>query len=513
MMHIINFILENKYTLLVPIIFATILLILDTYANSNKLSRLGLVIFFITIGGFIFMIVKSTKVFKIDFSLFVIFFSIIAFFYNSIVYARASFKYNKLANLLIALPSNIESQIYIYLDEKSKPALFTEQFYSLFEHLHIGKNNLKRELSYVSIESYKYNYKQFQKILMKTEERSYKMQFVFAGDFIVPVQLTKRKVINKGRLLGYVFINQNLTVTEVYKENVNNKFKRRQHIFFDLLGKPMAYLDPETKRIILNSRMRKLLKAEESEIAYLAFEQYVFEEDKNLYKSRKIVSDCGEKNYYRLKTINGVEWFEEATLKFEEYEYLVLHRTDFSLIKTEMFNYVNLIDDLKNITAGPFLLILLAINELPSITESIGKDGAEIVISQYFRNIKSYAGETKRIYKVGQIEYALIIFNTEKYDIIVRDLEKGFTEYLGTDVYLNEMKFSLHNSIGLVNSDSVVEKNAESVVKAGFDALSLATDVNYKKQYSIYQQQKRVDDATNYDIDLSDDFLDKILKG
>ena len=63
------------------------------------------------------------------------------------------------------------------------------------------------------------------------------------SDYIVPAQLYKRKVTANGKLLGYVLINQTLTLSEIYKENVNNEFRKRQHIYFDLLGEPIIYYD------------------------------------------------------------------------------------------------------------------------------------------------------------------------------------------------------------------------------------------------------------------------------
>jgi hypothetical protein len=97
-------------------------------------------------------------------------------------------------------------------------------------------------------------------------------------------------------------------------------------------------------------------------------------------------------------------------------------------------------------------------------------------------------------------------------DLIVRDLENGSSGYLGDEINLNEMKFVLRNSVGIVKSQTVVVQTAESVVKAGFDALNLATDEKYTKRHAVYQPQKNIDDPSRFDIDLSDDFLDKLLK-
>lgn len=509
---IIKFIVENKFTLLIPFLFATVLLILDTYSNRNKFSIVGLLLFFVGVGGFIVIIIKDIQVFKIDLVLVVAGVTVLAFFYNSAAYARASYRYNKISNLILALPSNVESQVYMYLDDRARLLIYTEQFYALFANFNIEKKNWHKYLGHAIIENENYNYKQFINFLRSAEERNYKIQFVFNNDYIVPAQLYKRKVTANGKLLGYVLINQTLTLSEIYKENVNNEFRKRQHIYFDLLGEPIIYYDFNKNRYILNSLMCRLLGIEENEIGAQVFEQLIPEDDRKVIENRQIQPDRVSRSLYRVKTINGLEWFEESSIEFEGRNYIVLYRTDFSTVKLDYHNYVNLIDDLKNLKNFDFILVIIAVKDIPEITEKAGKDGCDIVVSKYFRKLASYYGETRKIYKVGQIEFALVIENSDKMDLIVRDLENGSSGYLGDEINLNEMKFVLRNSVGIVKSQTVVVQTAESVVKAGFDALNLATDEKYTKRHAVYQPQKNIDDPSRFDIDLSDDFLDKLLK-
>ena len=119
---------ENKFTLLIPILFATVLLLLDTFSNRNRLSIVGLILFALALAGFIVIIIKDIKILKIDLALFVAAVALLSFFYNSGTYAKASYRYNKIASLIIALPSNVESQIYMYLDTRSRLLIYTRQF-------------------------------------------------------------------------------------------------------------------------------------------------------------------------------------------------------------------------------------------------------------------------------------------------------------------------------------------------------------------------------------------------
>jgi len=509
---VFEFIVNNKIVLLIPLLFASLLLILDTFANANKVSWVGFGVFLLSLGGFIYISIKPMELFKIDGIIYVFGLSVIAFIYNGLSYARASFKYNKLANLLIALPSNIESQIYLFLDERSRLLLFTDQFYEMFVHLNFSKKGWKKQLKNVVVEDKEYSYKKFARKFRHFEEKAYKMKFIFKNEAEVSIQLAKQKVINQGKLLGYVLLNQKLSMTEVYKENVKNEFRKRQDVFFDLLGKPLAYFDYTKNRLVLNSLMGKLLQIEEKEINISEFEEYIFEEDKKTFNHKEANANRVFKKHYRLKTINGVEWFEESSLEFEDNKHLIIHRSDFSTLKTEMYNYDYLIRDIKSLGGRSFVLVIIAINDIPHIIERIGPNGCEIVISQYFQEMNTYAKETEKVYKVGQVEYALIVQDMEKYDVMNRDLDRNHSAYLGAEIYFNEMKFVLNNVVGVVSSNVVEDKTAESIVKAGLNTLNLANKSGYMKPYSIYHSQRFAGDPSDFDIDLSDDFLEKMLK-
>ena len=144
--------------------------------------------FFVGVGGFIVIIIKDIQVFKIDLVLVVAGVTVLAFLYNSAAYARASYRYNKISNLILALPSNVESQVYMYLDDRSRLLIYTEQFYALFANFNIEKKNWHKYLGHAIIENENYNYKQFMNFLRSAEERNYKIQFVFNNDYIVPAQ-------------------------------------------------------------------------------------------------------------------------------------------------------------------------------------------------------------------------------------------------------------------------------------------------------------------------------------
>ena len=120
-----------------PILFATVLLLLDTFPDRNRLSIVGLIC--CPGASWLHRHHHQGHQDPEDRSgAFVAAVALLSFFYNSGTYAKASYRYNKIASLIIALPSNVESQIYMYLDTRSLVDLY-EQFYALFADFNMDK--------------------------------------------------------------------------------------------------------------------------------------------------------------------------------------------------------------------------------------------------------------------------------------------------------------------------------------------------------------------------------------
>jgi len=521
---IIKFIVANKIPLFIPVLLLIVVLLISSIEKSKRVQWISLIVTLISIGGFIFTILESTKLFGYDVIVYLSGFCLLTLFYNVILYFKTTSRFNKHIKLIKFTPSNIENDIYAYLDEQSKFIMLTDQFFENFEGLKITIRTVKKTISHLLCDDKKMSYKDFKKYVKSNAEKNYHLKIVLLDSKILKFEILKRKVIRNGKLLGYVLINQKPTL-KVHKsleipEEITNKnslagvskdiIKQNLLIYFNLLNQSSCYLDFEKKQYILTKTMSDALDIKGDILAEPDLNNYIFEEDKSIILKR-IITENITKNFYRLKTVNGLEWFEENTLSIDENNYIVIHQTSFSNYRYKFKNTSDLIEDIKlnYKQTEECSLVFISINDLPRIIQKIGYDAAEYVISIYFDKINEYK---QKIYKVGTYEFCIIVNKPELYDMMLKDLSSNNSNLLGLDVHLNDLKFQLKNSVGLVESKNVENFNPESIIQAGFDALVYATDDKYPKRYSIYYPKKTDSvDFNDAEIDLSDQFLDKIL--
>lgn len=509
-----EFILINKTGLFIPVLFLIFILYISIVIKRKKFSTIPFLLTFISnvafFGERIFF--RGKQMFGFGIIYFIVGFAFISLILNLIVYFISVKSFNHKIKLIESTPSNIESNIYAYLNAKSKILMFTEQFYKNFKNL-VSKNRLwSQAISRYVYEGQDINYKDFLHHLKNIEEKIFTLDITLTNNQTLHLELLKKKIILNGKLLGYVLINQKLTLPELYKESINKEFKKRLYIHYDLLEDTICYYDFEKKKYILTKSFSKLLGISETEINQAAYEKFILQEDLKIIQNR-IVTTTTQKLYYRLQTINGVEWFEEHTVKYDNYQFMVIRRSDFSKSKISFKGYSDLLSEVRKLYGEnhQFALIFISFDDIPKISETVGKDASDMVVIKYFTKLNEGNLYNKyKVYKLGKLEYCLIIDNLDVYEMILRDLKNNVSDLLGVEIYFNELKFELNNSVGLVSTKNVLEQSAEALIKAGFDALYLATDDKYAKSYSIYYpKKKQVDD---YRIDLSDNFLDKYLK-
>jgi GGDEF domain-containing protein len=517
---IITFITNNKLTLLIPALLLIVVFLIGSVSKKQKAPWMSLIFTFLAIGGFV---VDVLALVPTTFTLlgypYVFFLSaliLLALIVTFIEFLVSVSQFNLRIALIEAMPSNVETNIYGYLNKKGKIVKLTDDFYAIFSELSNRKDDWFETVKNLVCNDEEMTYKKWLAFLKTAPEAVYQVKLELINNQEVLLNLEKKIITAKDKTIGFVLINQKLTLSEVFKDTVHVDYKKRLKVFFDLLDEPVAHFDQEKNKYILSSQMVRILNAKDTELSLQAFEKMIVNEDLSALNKRPTTEGNG-KIQYRLLTINGQEWFEESISIVGDQRYLVLHRSDFTKVKMNFKGYPELLSDVNGFIDQnrDFALAFLSLNDLPKIVDLLGNDASELVSLKYFTklNESSLSGKIK-VYRISKMEYGIIIDRMENYDLILRDLKNNVSELLGLEIYFNEKKFALKNSVGIVSSNNVQERTPEAIVKAGFDALFFATDEKYEKRYSIYYPKKTVIETKPEDlkIDLSDQFLDQLLK-
>lgn len=508
---IVAFIIEYRHALLNPLLLLMAVLLIGSISKGRRFPWISLVLFTASAGlyaGRIF--VYWGKQFRgYDVIIYIAALMAVSCLVEITEFTVRSIRFHRIIRIISSMPSNIESSIYAYLDAKSNLLAYTSQFYHTFENE--KPKSLLKKISHIVTNEKEMSVREFQTNMKSYEEKNLRANIILKNGNEYPFEILKRKVISRGKLLGYVLINQKTMVSEMYKDTISRQFRERLFRYFSLLEEPLSYYDTEKKKYILSDDFAKALGLTENEIEESQFAGYVFEDDRKIYAKRNI-TDSLSKNYYRLITLRGTEWFEENGILCEDGPYIVIHRTEFVKSKFAFRHYSYLEADIRTQfqNNGECALIYLSLTNMNRITESAGT-ASNLILAKYFSKITETIPGIKT-YRIQDAEYALLIEKQEMYDMILQDLANGNSILLAYSVFFNETKYELSNRIGLAESKKLNAKTAPALMKAANEALRFAKDPAYSKQYSIYvpaaTDEKPISSAA---IDLSDDFLDKIL--
>lgn len=506
---ILNFI--SKYENLV-FVSATIILIgilIVILYVSKKFPWIAFVLTVLPIANYIVEkyvpTIQNAELYKKPLILYISGFYLLAIIFNFIILLDETYSKKSYYRFIKAIPISYNHNIYAYLNEYGRVTEVTNNFYKLFVSDDTKLSRWKKNIKGFIINDDELTYNEFINYVNRTTEKisvNVKLQ-----DNEFPLELIKEPILSENSIIGYV-------LTSVQTSKLSEKLSLS--ICFDMFNEPISYFDKVSDSYIMSKQMARLLKQSSTIISRNTFTSLIISEDLPIYHNRNISPEKVNKYIFRLKTVNGIEWFEELLYQENSIEYDLIKRARLENFKFKFLSKNNLIEDLKSLflTNDKFGLAIISLN---SILKYNREDNqlSQLLISKYFNKLNetSLHGRNK-VYKLGNIEYAIIFNNQADYDTLVRDLSNNISDLLSLDVFVNEIKYKLENSVGLVNALSINDKTPENLIKAGLDALYLATDVNYPKRFSIYFPSNNKDKDYRFEdckIDLSDKFLDDLV--
>lgn len=467
--------------------------------RKTKCAIAPLILAVISIAGFVFAVYNRYK-YAGKLELYIGVFFVVAFLFNLIIYVIVLVK-NERFYSIIKSSSYIESSILVYLNDSGKVVYYTNDFLELFG---INKaSELSGAINYVHQGEKQYSLNTFISLLGDDKEDDYNIVIDLSNSKELKLALSKRKIIHNGKLLGYVIVNQK-TKTAATETNSASELNS-----LNLVSEAMAVYESDKGKFVLNKKMQAMLGVEEVN----NFDDYVFFDDRKQLEKRAKADGEKSKIFYRIEAGNSRFWFQETIRVQSEKLVKVIKETDFKSMVYNFRDYSRLVAELDQLlmTTNNFALIYISIDSLNQIKEKIGKDPTKVLATQFFGNLNNDIKDLK-VFEIGYYKYAFFVKNDEVYNNILRDLHNNNSGLLKTKLGFNDMSFDIKSYLGLVERRNVGNATSDVMMNLAEEALKLASNKNYNKDYSIYFSKKKQIEADVKNIDLSDDFLDKILK-
>lgn len=526
-------ILSNNYDLYILIGIGAVCLLLFVIMlfKTKRLPVFSLILLLIAALGYAFVFVvdksyiaaldtlKTVEIMGVSFQIIVFELALAALVLIAqiIIFIVKMSKAHKKVRMLELVPSNIDTNIYAYLNKRGKILYLTNRFYVVFQTVESRKRKYKKAIKNILVNKDEITLKELKKYV-KSATEPFDLDFILVNEDVVSLTIEKREIVNgRDKLIGYVLLNQKETIEVRYQAELEYKFKSRLYTYIDLMGEAAGFYDPKTGVYNLTQNMMKLLDTGSNEMSLAQFEALVSPEDLGEFRKRQ-PGETAQVHYFKVKTINDLEWFEEDTYMVDNEEYYLIRKANFLQYRFSFKGYDQLLSDLDRYYAEKrqIGLVLVSLDNIKEIVSKLGRDFSDVLIEKYFKKLsESTLRDKYKSYRVSNLEFALIIERIEDYQVIIRDLSKDISDLAYSDVYFNEVKYTIKASVGLVDSKVVIEQTTQALMKAAFDALYMATDKNYANNYCIYYPKTpstttyRFED---YKIDLTDKDVDDILK-
>lgn len=400
----------------------------------------------------------------------------------------------------------------IYFNENKK-LTFNKVFLNVLSFLGSDKKKWNKKCLGIYIDDEDIEYKKLGEYIKNLDGKfSLRLKFSFEKELVLILE----KIDNKD---GYSLKILDSEICKVIKEQIvkndtptNNSVSLSKS--FESLNEPIGYYDNSIQKYRLTSTMQNKLNLDSKTITCDEFRTFVYFEDYVTYDSLCEQKSGSYKYRYRLKTRDGIEWYEEVRA-FDGNELIsTFHKISYESSGVAIFDRNILNKDLETRIdkKQEFGIVFLYVEKAQSLIRKLGLDASKIIIENYFNLLKkNLLNNEDNIYKISNSEYCILFSELKDYYNALDKVKKNNSELLKSEVYFEGNKYTITNTLGFVYTDELQEKNSLECIEAGLLSLYLAYNERSKYHiYSISNVKNEDEEFESYKVDLDNTFLDKL---
>lgn len=409
---------------------------------------------------------------------------------------------------------SLNKDICATYSSKNKRLNFNKKFFDVISVLETDKKKWSKKCLGIYIGDEAIEYKKLGEYI-ESINGNFLLRLKFSIDKELVLTLIKENMPS-----GYGLILLESEVCKLIKEKVEKKevTNKKTSIslikYLESLNEPIGHFDNSINQYRLTSKMQDKLNLDSQLISSEEFRNFVYFEDYVTYDSLCNQKSGSYKYRYRLKTCDGIEWYEEVRA-FENDEMLsTFHKVAYESNDVAIFNRDNLNKDLEQRIDKDedFGLVFLYVEKAQSLMRKLGSEATKNIIENYFNSLKkNFLTNEDNIYKISNSEYCILFSDIKDYYNALNKVKKANSDLLKNEVYFEGNKYIITNTLGFVYTDELQEKNSLECIEAGLLSLYLAHNEGSKYHiYSVLNVKNEDEEFESYKVDLDNTFLDKI---
>jgi GGDEF domain-containing protein len=247
------------------------------------------------------------------------------------------------------------------------------------------------------------------------------------------------------------------------------------------------------------------------EITGLKDNQFMFEDfEKILYKDdlpeyKNMLEKTTKKSpiynvSYRVNTLEDIKWIKETGKRIiidKKITYIsIIKPMDIKQFPDSEIDVLNGLSNEKKMyiemqkltkTKTPYYFIKIRQTNIPKINEKYGRDVGDLMMGEYIKKLRyNFIKDNESLYRIGGIDFGLIIKDEKKYEFLKRALTGG-GELLNLKMVFGGITQTLYPNLGIAESPYDA-KSPDQVIEEANEALRLSLLDQTHKNYCFFEK-------------------------
>ncbi len=309
----------------------------------------------------------------------------------------------------------------------------------------------------------------------------------------------KRKIRITENLTDYDFFELEKELAET---KTNSDLLRLRYIAtIGLIKEGLIFYNDDLNGLFVTDQYLETINAGKNDLSLEAYVGLIHPDDQSAYLATIRKASKKAPNYdikYRILKDGMPIWIEERGKVFEFEKKLqviaavrpidiklfpetLIHEIDSLPTEQQLIQFLT--QAMKN--TEPFYLVMIQLTNIPDINSRFGRDVGNLMIAEYIKKMRyHFAKDVNSIFRVTGIQFALILKEQRKYDILYRALQSG-GDLVNLMLNIGGIQQVVYPNLGIVRHEPWDTFTLNELLMISNKALNEAIH-NPKKNYSVF---------------------------
>lgn len=233
------------------------------------------------------------------------------------------------------------------------------------------------------------------------------------------------------------------------------------------------------------------------------FEKRIYKDDQHQYQMTLEKTTKRKPIYslnYRIKNDDNYVWIKEIGKRII-IDKKVTYISIIKLMDTKQFpeteidvlnalpNYKKMYNEMTKLSRQnkEYHLVKIRLTNIPKINEKYGRDVGDLMMGEYIKKLRyNFIKETESLYRIGGIDFGLLIKDEKKYEFFERALSGG-GDLMNLEMVFGGITQTLYPNLGIAESP-YLSKSPDKVIEEANEALNISLSDSSNKNYCFFDK-------------------------